>query len=165
MRGFLYVLALALLPTVIFLIRQWIMGRIRKRRIRPRQADTGAGRLQVQPSGDGTFRVRALINDASVDLVIDTGADTTVLNLPAAHRAGLDPDSLHYDLAINTANGRAENAAAEVTLRQVEIGPLRVSGLPALVSRAPLDENLLGLDFLKSLRSFEIRDGVLHMEQ
>ncbi len=168
MRVILYLIALALLPTLLWLVRLWIMGLIVRHRRRPRHKVIGAlgsGHLEVQPSGDGAYRVRATINSATVDLVIDTGASTTTLNVAAAERAGLRPDRLTYDLGISTANGDVPNAAADVTLAEIKIGSIHVNGLPAQVSRAPLSENLLGLDFLQSLGSFEISDGILHMRQ
>lgn len=165
MRIILALVSLLLLPTLLWLVRLWIMRLTVARRRRPRQAGGGAGSLIVRPSGDGAYRVRSTINGAVVDLVIDTGASTTTLNIPAAERAGLNPERLSYDIGISTANGNVPNAAAEVTLDDVRIGPIGVTGLPAQVSRAPLDENLLGLDFLKSISEFEIRDGDLHMRQ
>ena len=172
MRVILYLIALALLPTLLWLVRLWIMGLIVRHRRRPRHKVVGGpgggqigGHLEVQPSGDGAYRVRATINSATVDLVIDTGASTTTLNVAAAERAGLGPDRLTYDLGISTANGDVPNAAADVTLAEIRIGSIHVTGLPAQVSRAPLGENLLGLDFLQSLGSFEISDGILHMRQ
>ena len=167
MRVVFSLIALALLPTLLWLLRLWIMGLIVRHRRRPRnKAIQGqGGRLEVQPSGDGAFRVRASINGATVDLVIDTGASTTTLNIAAAERAGLQPDRLTYDRGISTANGDVANAAADVSLAEIRIGPIHVENLPAQVSRAPLNENLLGLDFLQSLASFEISDGVLQMQQ
>ena len=165
MRIILALVSLLLLPTLLWLLRLWIMRLIVARRRRPRHAASGAGYLTVRPSRDGAYRVRSTVNGAIVDLVIDTGASTTTLNVPTAERAGLDPERLTYDIGISTANGHVPNAAAEVILDDVRIGPIGVTGLPAQISRAPLDENLLGLDFLKSLGSFEIRDGDLHLRQ
>jgi aspartyl protease family protein len=165
MRILLALVSLALLPTLLWLLRLWIIRLMAARRRRPRHIRTGTGFLTVRPSADGAYRVRSTINGAVVDLVIDTGASTTTLNVPAAERAGLKPDLLTYDIGISTANGNVPNAAAEVVLDDIRIGPISVTGLSAQVSRAPLDENLLGLDFLKSLTSFEIRDGDLQMRQ
>lgn len=165
MRVILALVGMLLLPTLLWLLRVWAMRLIVQRRRRPRHQKAGAGHLTVRPSGDGAYRVRSTINGAVIDLVIDTGASTTTLNVPTARRAGLDPERLNYDIGISTANGTVPNAAADVTLTEIKIGPIHVTDLGAQVTRAPLDENLLGLDFLQILDSFEIRDGDLHMRQ
>lgn len=165
MRGILLALLLALLPTIAWLTLRWLTGMAGRRRRRPRQKALGSGRLEIKASPDGNYRVRARINGQPVDLVVDTGASTTILNLPGARRARLELDKLDFNQGIDTANGAVPDAAAEVMLDSVALGPLRVAQVPALVSRAPLSENLLGLDFLKALKSFTIRDGILHLEQ
>ena len=45
-------------------------------------------------------------------------------------------------------------------LREVRIGPLSIENVPAAVIENP-DQSLLGMSFLKRLKSFEVREGSL----
>ena len=49
---------------------------------------------------------------------------------------------------------------APVMLREVRIGQLSVENVPAAVIEN-LDQSLLGMSFLKRLKSFEVREGAL----
>jgi len=70
----------------------------------------------------------------------------------------LRPNTLKYDVPVNTANGVGK--AARVTLREVEIGSVRVSDVEGLVlQRGALRGTLLGMSFLSRLRSFSVENG------
>lgn len=117
-----------------------------------------AVRLRRRP--DGHFVVRAQVNGAAVPMLIDTGATTIVLRPVDARQAGLDIDRLSYSVPVQTANGTA--FAAAVRLRQVEIGPIVIDGVDALVARpGALKESLLGMNFLRRLRSYEFSGDYL----
>jgi aspartyl protease family protein len=49
---------------------------------------------------------------------------------------------------------------APVMLREVRIGQLSIENVPAAVIEN-LDQSLLGMSFLKRLKSFEVREGAL----
>ena len=57
-----------------------------------------------------------------------------------------------------TANGRVHFAS--VMLHEVSIGQLSIENVPAAVIEN-LDQSLLGMSFLKRLKSFEMREGAL----
>jgi aspartyl protease family protein len=115
-------------------------------------------RLRRRP--DGHFVVRAQINGSAVPMLIDTGATTIVLRPADARQAGVDVDRLSYSVRVQTANGAA--LAAAVRLRQVAIGPIVIDGVDALVARpGVLKESLLGMNFLRRLRSYEFSGDYL----
>jgi aspartyl protease family protein len=97
---------------------------------------------------------RTQVNGVPVTMLIDTGASTVVLKPSDARLAGIDVGSLKYSVPVRTANGTA--FAAAVRLRRVAVGPIVLNGIDALVS-APgaLDQSLLGMSFLRRLRSYE----------
>jgi aspartyl protease family protein len=104
--------------------------------------------------------VRAQINGSAVPMLIDTGATTIVLRPADARQAGVDVDRLSYSVRVQTANGAA--LAAAVRLRQVAIGPIVIDGVDALVARpGVLKESLLGMNFLRRLRSYEFSGDYL----
>ncbi len=162
MRTILFVLALTLLPTAVYLIRIWFLSRFGYY-LTPKGRVSKPGELVVRASPNGAFRIQARINGAAMACLVDTGANYTILNQDSARAAGFDVDGMMYDNDIDTANGVVHGAAAEVMIEGVTVGPIEIRKVKALVSRAPLAEPLLGMTFLNSLGSFEIKNGKLTM--
>ena len=93
-------------------------------------------------------------------LLVDTGASTVVLKPADAARAGIDTRSLGYTAAVQTANGTTY--AAPVRLRSITIGPIELRDVEALVAKpGSINENLLGMSFLRRLRSYEFSKDFL----
>lgn len=118
--------------------------------------------VQVARARGGDFSIRAEVNGAQVQMLVDTGASSVVLTAEAARKAGLPVDLLKYDVPIETASGRAH--AAAVVLDRIAIGNIAERRVPALVSTpGVLKTSLLGMSFLNRLESFEVRGGQLVM--
>ena len=110
--------------------------------------------VRIRRRPDGHFSVRMQVNGAPVVMLVDTGASTVVLRPSDAKLAGVDVDRLSYSVPVQTANGTAYTAP--VRLRDVSIGPIHVDSVDALVARpGVLNESLLGMNFLRRLRSYE----------
>jgi aspartyl protease family protein len=110
--------------------------------------------VRIRRRPDGHFAVRLQVNGAPVVMLVDTGASTVVLRPSDARLAGVDLDRLNYSVPVQTANGTAYTAP--VRLREVSIGPIRIDSVDALVARpGVLKESLLGMNFLRRLRSYE----------
>ena len=104
----------------------------------------------------GHFAVNASINGKAVALIADTGASAVTLTPEDARTAGIDIAGLDYTVTVSTANGPAR--AAPFTLKEVAVGNIRRSNVGALVAEpGKLDASLLGMTFLRHLRSFEMR--------
>ena len=126
--------------------------------LEPRQAGELAVRIRRRP--DGHFVAKARIGSTAVTALVDTGASTVVLRAADAKAIGLDIDNLSYTVPVQTANGLAY--AAAVRLTQVGIGPIVLDGVDALVARpGALKESLLGISFLRRLRSYEFSGDYL----
>jgi aspartyl protease family protein len=112
--------------------------------------------VQVARARAGDFSVQAEVNQATVRMLVDTGASSVLLTHEAAKAAGLPVDLLKYDVPIETASGRTK--AAGVILDRLAVGNIVERRIPALVS-APgnLKTSLLGMSFLNRLESFEVR--------
>jgi aspartyl protease family protein len=106
----------------------------------------------------GHFTLTAIINGAPTRLVVDTGASLVALTLDDARAAGIGRSELSFNQLTQTANGRVHFAL--VMLREVRIGQLSIENVPAAVIEN-LDQSLLGMSFLKRLKSFEMREGAL----
>jgi aspartyl protease family protein len=122
----------------------------------------GEQAVRLRRRSDGHFVARTQVNGVPVTMLVDTGASTVVLQPADARLAGIDVDNLSYSVPVQTANGTA--FAAAVRLRHVAIGPIVLNGVDALVS-APgaLKQSLLGMSFLRRLRSYEFTGEFLTM--
>lgn len=123
---------------------------------------TGAGRIAVRAGPNGHFFIDAEVNGQPVRFLVDTGASDIVLSPADARRIGLDPDRLSYTRVYSTANGTVRGAP--VTLRSLAVGPLRITDMPASVNGAPMSGSLLGQTFLKRLKGYSVRNGVLTLD-
>jgi aspartyl protease family protein len=106
----------------------------------------------------GHFGLTATVNGAPTRFVVDTGASLVALTLDDARAAGFGRSELNFNQLTQTANGRVHFAA--VMLREVRIEQLSIENVPAAVIEN-LDQSLLGMSFLKRLKSFEMREGAL----
>lgn len=106
----------------------------------------------------GHFNLTATVNGAPVRFVLDTGASLVALTLDDARAAGIAPSDLVFDQTTQTANGRIRFAS--VTLREIRIEQLSIENVPAAVIEN-LEQSLLGMSFLKRVKSFEMREGKL----
>jgi aspartyl protease family protein len=115
---------------------------------------------ELKASDNGHYMTRASINNSNIDVMVDTGASVVALTWDDAERAGLDPDSLDFDVPVATANG--EGKAARVTLDEVEIDNVRVKDVQGMVlPEGALGITLLGMSFLSKLDGFSVEDGRL----
>ena len=110
--------------------------------------------VRIRKRPDGHFAATAKINGSAMTLMVDTGASTVVLKPADAIAAGIDVKSLNYGVPVNTANG--STYAAPVRLGSISIGPITIRDVDALVAKpGNLNESLLGMSFLRRLRSFD----------
>ena len=121
----------------------------------PRSGGARLGDVVVPADAAGHYRVDARVRGASLAFLIDTGATLVALRASDAARLGIRPAAADFTIPVATANGRV--LAAPATLEAVELGPIRVPAVEALVlpDRA-LGGNLLGMSFLKRLGRFEV---------
>lgn len=123
-------------------------------------APTGEQAVRLRRQENGHFVARGTTNGVGMSLLVDTGASTVVLKPADAERAGIDIKALSFTTPVSTANGTTY--AAPVRLKSVSVGPLEVRDVEALVAQpGALTENLLGMSFLKRLRSYEFSGDFL----
>jgi len=128
--------------------------------IRPQQeVALSSGSVVSIPRTNGQFFAQGRVNSGSVRFLVDTGASTVALTLDDARRAGVDIRRLVYDRPVSTANGRA--MAAEVMLKDVRIGGVRVTNVRALVMADGLHISLLGMTYLGQLQKVEVMPNQL----
>ena len=132
------------------------------------QAGQGAARYTGNRSAvigadtDGHFTGLFSIHGRKEEGMVDTGASMVALNVSTAQRIGIDKASLDFRYAVDTANGKAR--AAYIRLDRIEIGPVRIENVGAMVLEdKALSGTLIGMSFLKGLASYKVEDGRLHL--
>lgn len=116
--------------------------------------------VRIRRRNDGHFTARGAVNGTTLTLLVDTGASTVVLTPADAKRAGIDISNLSYTVPVQTANGTTYSAPA--VLRSVSVGAIVVENVEALIAKpGSLNENLLGMSFLRRLRSYSVSGDFL----
>lgn len=141
---------------LIFLLTQWpaIRGALD-----PASPRTQGEEMLLTAREDGHFYVRGTINGESVLFMVDTGATDIVLTMETAARVGFSPDTLRFDGTADTANGSVRTAG--VRLGELTIGDITLTDMPASVNEGALGTNLLGMRFLRTLKSWRVEGDTL----
>lgn len=120
---------------------------------------TGARELTLSEGQDGHFHVYGAINGTRIAFLIDTGATDIVLNPSDARRLGFDLDGLSFDRPFGSANGIGYGARAQVA--GLVVGPIVFSNVDVSINKAEMGESLLGMAFLRRLKSYSVSGGKL----
>tara|TARA_B100000676_G_scaffold279034_1_gene301966 strand:- start:4341 stop:5069 length:729 start_codon:yes stop_codon:yes gene_type:complete len=137
---------------------QYVLDRVQGDLVEGRGYDVTDREISFRAGPNGHVSVEVEIEGAVLLMLVDTGASDVVLNHADARALGLDPDTLDYTLAYNTANGVV--MGAPVVLDWVRVGPVMVERVRASVNAAPLNRSLLGMSFLTKTGGYQLRDGV-----
>jgi aspartyl protease family protein len=130
----------------------------------PTPAPPNSSETSITADSGGQYAASVQINGQNFKMLVDTGATMVVVSYDTADRLGLRPAPSDYKLRVRTANGVA--AVAPIMLRAVEIGPIYLGDVQALVAAPDAGPiNLLGESFLKRLASVEQRSGRLVLRQ
>ncbi len=117
------------------------------------------GTLKVARDPNGHFSVLASVNGHDVRFMVDSGATTTSMSLADARAAKVDIDATGFPAVVETANGTAEMQRAR--LGQLRLGPIKRNDFPVLVSDTLGETNLLGLNFLDTLKGWRVEGDTL----
>lgn len=131
--------------------------------VSPRQQIDAAGEIVLPRQPNGHYYLTLDVNDVPVDFVVDTGASQIVLSQEDAARVGIDPASLRYLGVANTANGQVRTAP--VWLDRISLGEMQDFEVPAVVNDGQMDGSLLGMTYLDSFDTIQIRNGELILQK
>ena len=123
------------------------------------QAD---GTVRITKSADGHFHIVADVNGHPVEFLVDSGATTTALSAADAAKAGVRTPQLAFPVIVSTANGQAEMQRGRVD--RLAIGPIVRDDLGVLISDRLGGTNLLGMNFLSTLKGWRIEGDVMILE-
>lgn len=126
----------------------------------PQVAALTPGSTVLAADGRGHFTGTFRLNGKSVPGMVDTGASLVAINESTARKLGFGVNGLDFRYEVNTANGKTD--AALIVLDRVEIGNVRVRDVEAFVLRdKALADTLVGMSFLKKLKSYQVKGGSL----
>jgi len=120
---------------------------------------TGDHELTLSESDGGHFTVYGMVNGTRIRFLIDTGATDIVLDPSDAKRLGIDLDSLTFDRPFGSANGIGYGAKTVVD--SLAVGPIQFSNVEVSINKAEMGASLLGMAFLKRLKSYSVSGGKL----
>lgn len=130
----------------------------------PATAGSGPARVMLAADRRGHFETSLSVNGRPVKAMVDTGATFVALTYEDGRSLGLVRPGDRYEIKMQTANGTA--GAKRVTLNTVRVGGISLSNVEAIVAQeGALGVNLLGMSFLRKLRTFEMQNGRLVLEQ
>lgn len=116
------------------------------------------GTLRIRRSDDGHFWVDAAVNGRSARFLVDSGATMTTLTRDTARRAGIEPEG-SFGVMVDTANGPAIEDRA--TARTLTLGPISRSDFAVDIASANNQLNVIGMNFLSSLRGWGVEGDML----
>jgi aspartyl protease family protein len=117
------------------------------------------GTMRIRKDDSGHFMARAQVNGQTIDFLIDTGATVTTFNTADARKAGIVVDMDGFPVLSQTANGLSEGRRARA--QRLEVGPISRQDFPVQVTDGLGDLNLLGMDFLSSLKGWRVEGNEL----
>lgn len=122
--------------------------------ISPGGSLTSDGQLRLRKAEDGHFYADVTLNTHQIRMLVDSGATTTSLSAQTAADAQIDVSTSGFPVIIETANGTAEARRARVA--RIKVGPIERADWPVLVGDNLGEMNLLGMDFLSSLKGWRV---------
>ena len=125
-------------------------------------AQTVGDTLRVPIGDDGHFWVTATINGSRQRFLIDSGATTTALSEATAHNAGVAVDDGALPVMLTTANGVVQARRGKAA--HFQVGPITANDLAVVISPAFGDTNVIGMNFLTSLKSWRVEGQSLVLE-
>jgi aspartyl protease family protein len=121
----------------------------------------GPHTLVLTESESGNYFTVGEVNGVRVRFLVDTGASDIVLSPQDAKRIGIDLATLSFSGETETANGLGHGAP--FTVDSLAVGAIRFSDVAVSINQAPMDGSLLGMAFLRRLKSFEIKGRKLYL--
>jgi aspartyl protease family protein len=123
-------------------------------------AGNGLADVTLTRSPDGHFYADAIINGATIHVLVDTGATTVALSRADAQSAGVQFSEGDFTGTAQTAGGDVR--LKPVTLDRVGIGPVEARNVDAVVVDSKMNVSLLGQSWLRRVGTVQIiRDRMI----
>jgi clan AA aspartic protease (TIGR02281 family) len=113
-------------------------------------------------ASDNHYYIPVSINNKSLEFMADTGATGIFISQTDAKKLGINPQTLQYNQRYTTANG-AKGRAAMAIAKTLKVGSIQMSDVPVVVSMEREHVALLGMEFFKRLKRYEVSDGKMKL--
>ena len=120
--------------------------------------EAAPGEVRIRQASDGHFWVDAELNGRPARFLIDSGATTTSISSQAAERAGIEPSG-GFGTMVQTANGVVMVQRGRAT--SLRIGNIERGNVAVHISDGFGDTNVIGMNFLSSLRGWSVEGRTL----
>jgi aspartyl protease family protein len=117
------------------------------------------GTVRLTKKEDGHFWASATINGKQVSLLVDSGATVTSISGQTARAANVTIDQGAFPAVVDTANGVVE--AQRGTIQSFAVGPIQRRSLPVFVSDRFGDTNVIGMNFLSTLKGWTVEGDLM----
>jgi aspartyl protease family protein len=114
--------------------------------------------IRIRKSDDGHFWINGRVDGVAARFLVDSGATVTSISKATADRASIDY-SEGFPVMVDTANGLATMRRGRVA--RLEIGQIARTDFPVQVSEGDNGVEVLGMNFLSSLRSWGVEGQYL----
>lgn len=118
--------------------------------------------IALRRQDDGHYWLQVEVNGTPINFMIDSGATTTAMNANSAAEAKVEVDNDGYPVIISTANG--EVTAKRGSVKSLQVGPLQLSDHHVVVSGSFGETNVLGMNFLDSLKSWKVENNIMTLQ-
>ena len=118
--------------------------------------------IELRRQDDGHYWLQVDVNGKPVRFMIDSGATTTAMNANTASETNVDVDADGYPVILGTANGRV--AAKRGIVRTLSVGPHSIENHQVVVSESFGDVNVLGMNFLDSMKSWKVEANMMVLQ-
>lgn len=118
--------------------------------------------VSIPKAADGHFYTSVKVGGVSRRMLIDSGATTTSISPETAKAAGIDPSGDRFGTIIKTANGLV--IARRATAPLLSVGPIQARNLEVLVGDNFGDGEVIGMNFLSSLKSWKVEGDRMVLE-
>jgi aspartyl protease family protein len=112
------------------------------------------GVIRLRKEQDGHFYTFATVNGVNLRFLVDSGATITTLSRNDALHAKVEIDEDGFPVAVVTANGSVMDRRGLV--RDFRVGSIRKSDFSVHVSDGLTGTNIIGMNFLSSLNSWQV---------
>ena len=125
------------------------------------QSVTGEA-IEIKRDDDSHYWLQVELNGNPVRFMIDSGATTTAINPDTAAETKIEVDSDGYPVIIDTANGRI--TAKRGSVQVLQVGPHKLTDHHVVVSDSFGETNVLGMNFLDSMKSWKVEGNIMTLQ-
>jgi clan AA aspartic protease (TIGR02281 family) len=120
-------------------------------------------KVQIQRDRDLSFKIPVSINGKTVQMLVDTGANVTVLTRSDANGTGIMREEGDGHLDVRGIN-KSVSRLRRVGLKTVQLGPISIESVPIAVDDSgELAMSILGQDAFCNLRRITIENNELEL--